>query len=414
MSELCIAMGVAVADRRSNGSAGDQQSLEYVPAEGKLRRADLALSTSWKEPGTEAERKLVAIWQEVFEIDTVGVLDDFFELGGDLFTAATLATEIEATFGKRFTPADIINQSTIEQQALGIVDESGAAELPACIVLGRAGGPKPPLFMVHGGKGFAFFGPKFFDIVGEERSIYLFQAPGLDGRTPLESIDEVVTLKDYAGLYVEAMRKLQPTGPYHLVAMCSGSFIAVEMCEQLEKVGQAVRRLILLDPTSVPPAMRPSAIAELREKKRAKRANRSLGGRILDLLRGSGQDEEETDDYDPWEMPLRKEEDLRQRIQQRVEQMNEIAPEQRSFTEERMFKMSQQFRAALYTHMPRPYPGKAVLLVSALRAKETLAEGGFWTNNLGGLEYQVLGKKHKDLFEDKLAETAAFVRNALN
>jgi thioesterase domain-containing protein/acyl carrier protein len=407
-------MGVTVAGRRSNGSGGDQQSLEYVPAEGKLRRADLALSTPWKEPGTDAERKLAAIWQEVFEIDTVGVLDDFFELGGDSFTATTLATEIEAIFGKRFTPADIINQSTIEQQALGVVDESGGAELPACIVLGRAGGPKPPLFMVHGGKGFAFFGPKFFDIVGEERSIYLFQAPGLDGRTSLESIEEVVTLKDYARLYVEAMRQLQPVGPYNLVAMCSGSFIAVEMCEQLEKAGQAVRRLILLDPTSVPPAMRPPALAELREKKRAKRANRGLAGRLLDLLRGSAQNDEETDDYDPWEMPPKKEEDLRQRIQQRVQQMNDIAPEQRSFTEQRMFKMSQQFRTALYTHTPRPYPGKAMLLVSALRAKETLAEGGFWTKNLGGLEYQVLGKKHKDLFQDKLAETATFVRDALN
>lgn len=407
--------GVAVAGRRSTyGSAGDQQSLDYAPAESKLRRADLALSTPWKEPGTEAECKLAAIWQEVFGVDVVSVLDDFFELGGDSFTATTLATEIEATFGKRFTPADIINQSTIEQQARGVVDVSGASELPACIVLGRAGGSKPPLFMVHGGKGFAFFGPKFFDIVGEERSIYLFQAPGLDGRTPLESIDEVVTLKDYARLYVEAMRKLQPTGPYHIAAMCAGSFIAVEMCDQLENAGQAVRRLILLDPTSVPPAKRPVAIAELREKKRAKRANRSLAGKLVAFLRRADLDDEEEDDYDPWEMPPKKEEDLRQRIQQRVEQMNDIAPEQRSFTEERMFKMSQQFRAALYTHMPRPYPGKAILLVSALRAKDTLAEEGFWTNNLGSFEYQVLGKKHKDLFQDKLAETATFVRDALN
>ena len=218
-------------------------------SEARMRRCDLALSTEWKEPQTEAERKLTEIWQDVFGIDVVSVLDDFFALGGDSFTATTLAAEIEATFGKRFTPADIITLSTIGQQAECLADANSAAPLPACLVLGRAGGPKPPLFMVHGGKGFAFFKSTFLDIVGEERSIYLFQAPGLDGRTPLESVEEVVTLGDFATLYVDAMRTVQQSGPYHIAAMCAGSFIALEMCNQLEKVGQAVRRLVLLDPT---------------------------------------------------------------------------------------------------------------------------------------------------------------------
>lgn len=397
------------------GKAEDRRPPDHVPAEAELRRDDLALSTAWKEPQTETARKLVAIWQEVFGIDTVGVSDDFFELGGDSFTATTLAAEIEAIFGKRFTPADIISQSNIEQQARGLAATNGAApDLPPCIVLGRAGGTKPPLFMVHGGKGFAFFRPAFFDIVGEDRSIYLFQAPGLDGRTPLESVDKVVTLKDYATLYVEAMRTLQPTGPYHIAAMCSGSFIAVEMCEQLEQAGQAVRRLILLDPTAVPPVMKPAAIETLREKKRAKRAKRKLGARILDLLRGPSGDDELEEDYDPWEMPPKRREELRQRIEQRVAQMTDIPSEQRSFTAERMFRMSQQFRAALYTYVPRPYPGDAILLVSAIRGKETLADDAFWPNNLGSMRYEVLGSKHKDLFEEKLTETAQFVRDALN
>ena len=79
-----------------------------------------------------------------------------------------------------------------------------------------------------------------------------------------------MTLADFARIYVEAMRKIQPTGPYHIVAMCSGCFIALEMCELLEKAGESVRRLILLDPTSVPPVMKPAAIPALKEKKKAK------------------------------------------------------------------------------------------------------------------------------------------------
>jgi thioesterase domain-containing protein/acyl carrier protein len=408
-------LGEHVGEQTQIAGRADQRA-DFVRAEEKIRRADLGLATEYLAPRNEVERKLTAIWQEVFGIDAVGVSDDFFELGGDSFNATTLAAEIEATFARRFTPADLINLSTVAQQAELLAKDS-ATELPACLVLGRAGGPQSPVFMVHGGKGFAFFGPAFFDIVGEERSIYLFQAPGLDGRTPLESFDDVVTLADFARIYVEAMRKIQPTGPYHIVAMCSGCFIALEMCEQLEKAGEAVRRLVLLDPTSVPPVMKPAAIPALKEKKRAKQASkRKLSAWIRDLLRGADEAEVaegETEQLAPWAMPPKKTDDLRQRIQQRVEEMKEVPADQRSYTEERMYKMAQQFRAALYTHVPRHYAGSAIMLVSAMRAKETLAKDAFWPNNLGSVQTEVLGSKHKDLFEDYLPETARFVSKAL-
>ena len=410
-------LGGRVAEQTQIAGRADRHA-DFVRAEETIRRADLGLAAEYVTPRNEVERKLSAIWQDVFGIDVVGVTDDFFELGGDSLNATTLAAEIEATFGRRFTPADLITLSTIAQQADLVDDAKNAApELPACLVLGRAGGPEAPVFMVHGGKGFAFFGPVFFDIVGENRSVYLFQAPGLDGRTPLESFDDVVTLADFARVYVEAMRKIQPTGPYHIVAMCSGCFIALEMCEQLEKVGKSVRRLILLDPTSVPPVMKPAAIPALKEKKKAKQASkRKLSARIRGLLRGSDEGDEadeETAQLAPWAMPPKKTDDLRQRIQQRVEQMKDVPPDERSYTEERMYKMAQQFRAALYTHVPRHYAGSAIMLVSAMRAKETLAKGAFWPNNLGSVQTEVLGSKHKDLFEDYLPETAKFVSKAL-
>jgi thioesterase domain-containing protein len=269
--------------------------------------------------------------------------------------------------------------------------------------------------MVHGGKGFAFFRPAFFDIVGEERSVYVFQAPGLDGRTSLESVKDITTLEDYATLYVEAMRTVQPTGPYHIAAMCAGSFIAIEMCRQLETAGQAARRLILLDPSSVPPSMKPSAIQTLKEKKRAKKAsNQNFGARIVALFKGSGDGDGKAGQEDAWEMTPNNKEELRQRIDERVEQLTDVPPDKRSYTAERMFKISEQLRTALYTHVPRPYPGKAVLLVSGERANNTLAETGFWPNNLGSMQCEVLGNKHKDLFEEKLAETGEFVKNALS
>ena len=95
-----------------------ERRLDDICTGGRVRRADLALATDWKEPCTDTECKLAAIWRDIFRVDAVGALDDFFGLGGDSFTATTLAAEIEATFDIRFTPADIINFSTIAQQAV--------------------------------------------------------------------------------------------------------------------------------------------------------------------------------------------------------------------------------------------------------------------------------------------------------
>jgi thioesterase domain-containing protein/acyl carrier protein len=371
----------------------------------QLRRADLALSTKWKEPETEAEAKLAKIWQDVLGIDTVGVADDFFELGGDSFAATTLAAEIEATFRTRFTPGDILTSPTVAQQAKALVaGASGAATaLPSYMILGKAGGPKSPVFMVHGGKGFAFFRPIFLDIVGEERSVYLYQVPGLNGRmrTP-DTVEEIATL------YVEGMRGVQPEGPYNLVAMCGGSIIALEMCHQLNEAGQAVSRLILLDP----PAVEPGKTPRKKKNKRKRLSLRRLAAQLVGFVRGEKR--EAANQEEAFAIPPQRLERKRQNVQRRVEQMKDIAPEERTDAAERMFKVTQHLRKALLSAERRSFPGSVAMVVNSSMASEVLAETGFWPNHLGPIRHKVIGSKHSEIFNEHLEETARFVRDALN
>jgi thioesterase domain-containing protein/acyl carrier protein len=393
------------AVNRSEGKWGESD----IVAD-RLHRAGLALSTQYREPRNETESSLAAIWQDVFHLDVVGISDDFFDLGGDSFNATTLAAEIEAVFDMRFTPADIITLSTVAQQAKAVANAKGTAQLPGCLILGRAGGPKPPLFMVHGGKGFAFFKAVFLDILAEDRSTYLFQAPGLNARmTALEEIDDVTTVEEIADLYVKAMRTVQPTGPYHIASICAGAFIALAMCHLLEKAGQTIGRLILLDPTPTPPRIKPTIV---KEKKRAR--HRAFGAQLFGLFTREQRGGATSKQLAPGEMTEKKAKLQRQRVARRVEEIEDIEPDQRSYTAERMFKVSQQFRAALYRHEPRPYPGKAIVLVSSARAQEVLAENAFWPNHLGSMQHKVLGKTHSEVFDEKLAETARFVKEALD
>ncbi len=371
----------------------------------QLRRADLSLSAALKAPEGETETQLARIWREVLGIDEVGADDDFFELGGDSFAATTLAAEIEATFRTRFTPGDILTAPTVAQQAKALAagPNGAAAALPSYMILGKVGAPKPPVFMVHGGKGFAFFRPVFLDIVGEERSVYLYQVPGLNGRMPTPD-----TVKEIASLYVEGMRGVQPDGPYHLAAMCGGSIIALEMCHQLKQAGQSISRLVLLDPPAVEPGKGPK-----KKKLKLKRLSpRRLAGLLLGLFRREQPDDDA--DEDRAAVSAKRMERKRQNVQRRVEKMKDIAAEERTDAADRMFEVTQHLRKALFSAERRSFAGPVAMVVNASTKDAILAETGYWPKHLGPIRHVVIGTKHSEIFNEYLEDTARFVRDALD
>jgi thioesterase domain-containing protein/acyl carrier protein len=328
----------------------------------RVNRSDLNLSTPFEEPQTESELKLAAIWADVLGVNAIGASDNFFRLGGDSFAATTLAAEIEATFGLRFAPSDIINHSTIAKQAR-VIDAKVASlerQLPPSLVAGSTRGSKSPVFMVHGGSGFAFLRPVFIDVVGEDRPVYFFQAPGLDGRTtPLGAVEDI------ARLYVQSMRVVQPNGPYNIVAMCSGAFIALELCNQIEEAGESIGHLVLLDPDTMPPAWK------------EQRARPGTNRRMKTAL-------------------------------------DRIPPERRAHVTDAMLKVVHELREAICNYVPRPYSGNAAMLVNSRKAKKIIDSSAFWQTHLGSLSHKVYGANHDELFQTQLPETALFVRNALD
>ncbi|TCT02536.1 non-ribosomal peptide synthetase [Paralcaligenes ureilyticus] len=67
-------------------------------------------------PRTEEECALHAIWQELLGIDTVGVTDNFFHVGGDSILAIRMAARA-ADAGLPLTPTDVFQLQTIERLA---------------------------------------------------------------------------------------------------------------------------------------------------------------------------------------------------------------------------------------------------------------------------------------------------------
>ena len=96
--------------------------LEEMPltSNGKIDRkalpepyADDLAQDTYEAPGNELEWKLAGIYQEVLDVDRVGVQDDFFKLGGHSLLAARLATVIHKELKVSVTIGNLFKFTTI-------------------------------------------------------------------------------------------------------------------------------------------------------------------------------------------------------------------------------------------------------------------------------------------------------------
>lgn len=71
---------------------------------------------SYLAPITENEKNLVEIWQEVLNTETIGVLDDFFSLGGDSIKAIQMVSRLKK-YGLKIEIKDIFEYTTIRELA---------------------------------------------------------------------------------------------------------------------------------------------------------------------------------------------------------------------------------------------------------------------------------------------------------
>jgi acyl-coenzyme A synthetase/AMP-(fatty) acid ligase len=181
---------------------------------------------------TELERVLVDIWREVLGLSSVGIHDDFFALGGDSLRAARVFAEIERRLGLDRAVALILEAPTVS--ALASVLEHGSDSWQAVVPL-QLTGSRPPLIVIHDGRGDVFYAQRLVPHLGPEQPVYglLPPSPSIEDRRET-SIEELATT------YVERIRGLRPHGPYLFYGYSLGGTIALEMGRQLTVAGEDV------------------------------------------------------------------------------------------------------------------------------------------------------------------------------
>ena len=130
-------------------------------------------------------------------------------------------------------------------------DEQTEQSLPFVLVEIQAGNPqKRPLYLVHPAGGQVHVYLHLARSLGTDQPVYGLQAQSLDGKTKLP-----IQIEEMAANYVEVIRAHQPEGPYLLGGASFGGLVAYEMAQQIQKQGQQIALLCMLDtpnPTNQP------------------------------------------------------------------------------------------------------------------------------------------------------------------
>jgi acyl transferase domain-containing protein/thioesterase domain-containing protein len=195
-------------------------------------------------PRDATERAVLACFRDLFHIQDIGVGDNFFALGGDSLLAGRLMALIAHRCDVRLPLKAVAEAPTAAALARRIAAESPGAPRPAaasCLAELQPG-RGTPVFLVHGAGGYAMFYRDLAHAIDPERTIYGFEARGLDGREPMHG-----SVEDMAAHYVELARAAHPGGPYLLAGASFGGMLAYEMARQLTARGTAVALCAMID-----------------------------------------------------------------------------------------------------------------------------------------------------------------------
>jgi amino acid adenylation domain-containing protein len=212
-----------------------------------------------REPCTHLERTLVRLYAELLGVPDVGVEDDFFRLGGHSMLAVRLARRISAELKVSLPVQSIFRHPTPAALARQLPRTEAAEKGFEPILELRSEGAGEPLFFIHPGTGLSWCYFRILEYLDPGRPVYALQARGFAEAMAGSALPVPPrTVPEMCADYLAQVRKIQPEGRYHLVGWSFGGLVAHSMATQLERDGDQVASLVVLDGYPEPPGEEPT------------------------------------------------------------------------------------------------------------------------------------------------------------
>ncbi|MEO8380700.1 MAG: alpha/beta fold hydrolase [Acidobacteriota bacterium] len=186
----------------------------------------------------DLQHRLVGIWSRVTE-RAVHVDDDFFEdLGGESIVAAHLVTEVQRETGAAIPLSLLLELNSVAKMASFL---RGRAEVDPVAVAVQPHGSRPPLFCISGAGGSIMVFRRLSRSLGNDQPFYGLHHHGFGTVLFPQSYTAM------AAQYAEAIRRIQSRGPYFVAGYSSGGTLAFEVARQMERAGEPVAFVGLID-----------------------------------------------------------------------------------------------------------------------------------------------------------------------
>ncbi|QSQ14524.1 SDR family NAD(P)-dependent oxidoreductase [Myxococcus landrumensis] len=199
-----------------------------------------------KRDGLDPDRLLVEYGMDSFMMTTFMKAVQR-RYGGTVPLSAPLAHPTIRKLGTYLTRLEGVSLPERASPLPRVTAEPTSGSCPELLPV-NAKGQALPSFWFHGAPGLAQMYYRLSDSLGPEYPFYALQARGVDGRSA-----PFTTLRGMMDHYIDAIRRVQPRGPYVLGGYSFGGLLAFEAAQQLKQRGEEVKHLIMFD--TYPPEM---------------------------------------------------------------------------------------------------------------------------------------------------------------
>lgn len=280
--------------------------LDLLPESTLEKQARGDLDTEYVPARHTLDSILIEQWENILGIAPLGLVDDFYDLGGDSLQALGLVALIQKKVSLNVSATMLLEYSTVQdlsdylrecypgaiadlvkfdqelsseqsQSSGGGHPALNSAPVPRSISIqlqtGRSKHKKLFLMPPIGGglQGY----PTLCRYLNSNWEIHGLRVPGLDD----PKVQPLVSIPAIAESFLQEVKKIQPQGPFYLGGWSMGGTIAYEMTKQLVKTRESIGGLILLD-TPAPGALNKTEVDDTTFA-------RSLGWRPEDIKQSS-------------------------------------------------------------------------------------------------------------------------------
>lgn len=187
----------------------------------------------YEPPRHELEEKMAAIWEDILNIELIGINANIFDIGANSLNIMSFVSRLYAELGFRVPFKDIFSKPTIKELSdfLKHAQDLLKDYTDDCMQLTRAeeGGKNLFCFPPAASMGIAYMGlAKYL----KQHSVYSFN---------------FIPSANRVRKYADIIKNIQGEGPYTIIGYSSGGILAFDVAKELNRQGYEVEDLIIID-----------------------------------------------------------------------------------------------------------------------------------------------------------------------